>query len=100
MAQTITLTTISNDKTEITEVLNETPNKEDILFLAEMYNICGNIKAEYESYNIGEGEVAEDEYFSEIELLSMYESGNFEKEINSKGYRINKYDDGYIDIVA
>lgn len=94
MAQTISVLTVSNGEHDVVEVLCYAPSVEEVAGIAEDNEMFGDIDCEFNSYNIGEGESGTDFFFDEEELKEMYVNGNFEKDIESKGYDVNRYQSG------
>ncbi len=62
------------------------PDEDYVVSLAEDYDLKGNIECLYEWYEIGEGESDTDTFFTDDEIADMFESGNFVKACEEKGY--------------
>lgn len=102
MAQTVSIMILSNNDYETIEVVRSIPTEDSVLELATDREFYGEIECSYVSYNIGEGESRIDTYFSDDELIYIFEQFDdfelFEKEIESKGYSIERYSSGMIKV--
>ena len=84
MAQTAVFIEMTDSSYTCLEILSYTPDEEDLKSLAEGNNLEGDITCEWCAYNVGEGESDTDSFLEEEDLRDLYETGNFEDELEKK----------------
>ena len=102
MAQSVSILVINNGEYEVVGTTSRIPDEEDIEVIAIDNDMYGEISCEYISYNIGEGESGIDEFFTDDELIGIYNQfdnfGEFEQEIEKEGYDIDSYSSGSLSV--
>ena len=100
MAQTVSVLIISNFECETISVIHYIPREDDVQDIANENELYGDIECEYASYNIGDGESHTDSFFTDEDLVEMFEHRDgfteFEKKIESMGYTIELFSSGII----
>lgn len=99
MSQKVIIVSLSDAETSIKHYEEPSvPTEEDIESLARDYELKGKVEATYEWYCVGEGESGIDIFFSDSEIATMDETGDFMKACESKGFSCDFIQGGTIRI--